>query len=111
MDMTDELCDRFSDPPESILNLMKISLLRALARECGIQDIRQKQDSVLFFTAEVAPELLSRLVHAMKGRLLYSIGGRPYFTLRISKKEHLLSEMNAFLKTLSALQNKKENES
>ena len=111
MDMTDELCDRFSDPPESILNLMKISLLRALARECGIQDIRLKQDSVLFFTAEVAPELLSRLVHAMKGRLLYSIGGRPYFTLRISKKEHLLSEMNAFLKTLSALQNKKENES
>ncbi len=104
-DMIDELCDRFSDPPAPILNLMQIALLRALARENGILDIKQKQDSVLFFVAEPTPELLSGLVHAMKGRVLYSMGGKPYFTLRISQKDKLLEEMNLFLKTYAQLKN------
>ena len=102
-DMVDELCDRFSDPPASILNLMKIALLRALARENGIMDIKQKQDSVLFFVTEPQPELLAKLVHAMKGRVLYSIGARPYFTLRIQSRENLLEEINHFLNTYAEL--------
>ncbi len=102
-DMIDELCDRFSDPPESIQNLMKIALLRALARENGVLDIKQKQDSVLFFVEECAPEFLSKLVHQMKGRVLYSMGGKPYFTLRITDKGNLLEEMNHFLKTYAAI--------
>ncbi|MBQ6823697.1 MAG: transcription-repair coupling factor, partial [Clostridia bacterium] len=102
-DMVDELCDRFSDPPESILNLMKIALLRALARENGIMDIKQKQDSVLFFVTEPQPELLAKLVHAMKGRVLYSIGAKPYFTLRIQNRDTLLEEINHFLNTYAEL--------
>ncbi len=104
-DMIDELCDRFSDPPPPILNLMKIALLRAMARENGVLDIKQKQDSVLFFVSEPQPELLSKLVHAMKGRLLYSISAKPYFTLRIKEKDHLLEEMNLFLQTYTELKN------
>ena len=102
-DMIDELCDRFSDPPAPILNLMKIALMRASARSCGILDIKQKLDSVLFFTAEPEPQLLSALVHKMKGRVLYSIGAKPYFTLRIADKTHLLDEMNEFLTTYTQI--------
>ncbi len=103
MDMTDELCDRFSDPPAPILNLMKIALMRAEARACGILDIKQKLDSVLFFTAEPEPALLSKLIHEMKGRVLYSIGAKPYFTLRIADKANLLDEMNHFLNTYAKI--------
>ncbi len=102
-DMIDELCDRFSDPPAPILNLMKIAFLRAMARENGILDIKQKQDAVLFFVCEPEPELLSKLVHAMKGRVLYSIGGKPYFTLKIADRDNLLEEINHFLKTYSEI--------
>ena len=106
MDMTDELCDRFSDPPLPILNLMKIALLRAAARKAGITDIKQKQDSVLFFMSEeVPPLLMAELTHRMKGRLLYSMGAKPYFTLRIKEKEQTLSEMNTFLSHLNELKN------
>ncbi len=108
MDMTDELCDRFSDPPAPILNLMKIALMRSAARSCGITDIKQKLDSVLFFTAEPEPQHLAALIHAMKGRVLYSIGAKPYFTLKISAKEHLLDEMNQFLTTYSKLKSSEE---
>ncbi len=104
-DMIDELCDRFSDPPAPILNLMKIALLRAMARENGIPDIKQKQDSVLFFVSEPQPEVLSKLVHAMKGRLLYSMGGKPYFTLKLADRNNLLEEMNHFLKTYGEIKN------
>jgi transcription-repair coupling factor (superfamily II helicase) len=97
MDMTDELCDRFSDPPAPILNLMKIALMRSAARSCGILDIKQKMDSVLFFTAEPEPQLLAALVHEMKGRVLYSLGAKPYFTLRIQNKDGLIDEINQFL--------------
>ncbi len=103
-DMIDELCDRFSDPPESILNLMKIALMRAMAKACGIQDIKQKQDSVLFFIEEANPELLSALVHEMKGRVLYSIGAKAYYTLKITDKSQLLNEMNRFLTVYAGLQ-------
>ena len=96
-DMTDELCDRFSDPPESILNLMKIALLRAMARRGGIRDIKQKQEAVLFFTEEATPKLLSGLTKALKGRVLYSLGAKPYFTLRITDKNNPLEEINQFL--------------
>ncbi len=96
-DMTDELCDRFGDPPQCVLNLMKIALLRALARSCGILDIKQKMDSVLFFCPEAEPSLLAGLVKELKGRVLYSMSAKPYFTLRINQKDALLDEMNQFL--------------
>ncbi len=104
-DMIDELCDRFSDPPESILNLMKIALMRACAKTCGILDIKQKQDAVLFFTEEADPKLLSALVHEMKGRVLYSIGAKPYYTLKIADKNDLLNEMTHFLTVYAGLRN------
>ena len=96
-DMTDELCDRFSDPPESILNLMKIALLRAMAKKGGIRDIKQKQEAVLFFTEEATPRLLAGLTKKLKGRVLYSMGAKPYFTLRISDRNNPLEEINQFL--------------
>ncbi len=111
MDMTDELCDRFSDPPEQVLNLMKISLLRAMARQSGIVDIKQKQDAVLFFTGEeVPPAVLAELTHRRRGRVLYSMGAKPYLTLRIGNREQLLAEMSGFLKDYQALSAKRAGE-
>jgi len=105
-DMTDELYDRFSDPPECILNLMKIALLRARAKAGGIQDIKQKQDAVLFFTPEATPQLLAGLTSALQGRVLYSLGARPYFTLRITNRNNPLEEINRFLEVYLQLKEK-----
>ncbi len=101
-DMTDELCDRFSDPPECILNLMKIALLRSMAKKGGIRDIKQKQDAVLFFTEEATPQMLAALTKALKGRVLYSLGAKPYFTLKITDKANPLEEINQFLQIYTA---------
>lgn len=40
-DMTDELIDRFGDPPKSVMNLLGVSLLRSHAHEAYITEIKQ----------------------------------------------------------------------
>ncbi len=47
-DLLDEIVDRYGEPPKGVLNLIDIALLRANARSCGIQDIKQKAGDVLF---------------------------------------------------------------
>ena len=39
-DMTDELIDRFGEPPKSVINLIRISILRSFARKAGIDPSR-----------------------------------------------------------------------
>ena len=40
-----ELEDRFKAPPESVVNLMRISLVRNMARDLGLTDIKQKGEN------------------------------------------------------------------
>ncbi len=47
-DLLDEIVDRYGEPPKGVLNLIDIALLRAKARNLGIQDIKQKAGDVLF---------------------------------------------------------------
>ena len=47
-DLLDEIIDRYGDPPRGVLNLIDIALLRAQARQVGIQDIKQKAGEILF---------------------------------------------------------------
>ncbi|MBR5534646.1 MAG: transcription-repair coupling factor, partial [Ruminiclostridium sp.] len=42
-DITDELIDRYGDPPKGVTNLITIALLRAQAKTCGITEIIQKE--------------------------------------------------------------------
>ena len=60
-DLLDEIIDRYGDPPKGVLNLIDIALLRAEARICGIQDIRQKAGEVLFTMPAMNFEAVSLL--------------------------------------------------
>ncbi len=52
-DITDELCDRFGEPPRPVRALLSIALLRARAIECEITKVVQEGDSVRFYQDEV----------------------------------------------------------
>ena len=47
-DLLDEIVDRYGEPPRGVLNLIDIALLRANARNVGVQDIKQRAGEVLF---------------------------------------------------------------
>ena len=60
-DLLDEIIDRYGDPPKGVLNLIDVALLRAKARQVGIQDIRQKAGDVLFALSNLDFEAVSAL--------------------------------------------------
>ncbi len=47
-DLTDELIDRFGDPPRSVNTLIHVALLRGEAERAGIYEISQKAGRILF---------------------------------------------------------------
>ncbi len=84
LDVTDELIDRFGDPPAAVQGLIQVALVRGRAALAGIQEISQRGGSVLFYPEQVDMARVSRLSAAMKGRVLLSMGMRPYLTVKIA---------------------------
>ncbi len=60
-DLLDEIIDRYGDPPKGVLNLIDIALLRAQARKCRIQDIKQKGSEIMLTLSELDLESVSAI--------------------------------------------------
>ncbi|MBQ2500723.1 MAG: transcription-repair coupling factor, partial [Clostridia bacterium] len=48
-DVTDELTDRFGDPPQAVLGLIEVSLLRNIAAHVGVYEIGQSGNRLLLY--------------------------------------------------------------
>ncbi|MEG1178957.1 MAG: transcription-repair coupling factor, partial [Oscillospiraceae bacterium] len=83
MDVTDELIDRFGEPPESVLGLIEVSLLRNTAAQLGIYEIGQRGDNLLLYSNEIDMKGISRLSQLMRGRVLVSAGSKPYVSVKV----------------------------
>ena len=86
-DMTDELIDRYGDPPRPVNNLISVALLRGQAAACFITEITQKAGTLIFTLERFELEPISRLAGQYPGRMLFSPGDRPALTLRLKKGE------------------------
>ena len=89
-DLTDELIDRYGDPPRSVNNLISVALLRSDAARCGISEISQKGMSLNFYLTRFDLQQVSALCGQYQGRLLFSAGEKPYLALRLKKGEDAL---------------------
>ena len=97
LDITDELIDRFGDPPEAVKGLIDVSLLRNTAAAQGIKEISQRADSLLLYPEVVDMEKASRLASALKGRVMLNAGAKPYLTVKVAKGEKPLDTMRLAL--------------
>ena len=95
MDVTDELIDRFGDPPAAVKGLIDVALLRGTAARLGVTEVRQQGDSLLLYQQKIDMQEVAKLVAALKGRVLLSAGSRPYLSVKLAGKEPLegLSEV------------------
>ena len=91
-DMTDELIDRYGEPPKPVNSLISIALLRSNAAAAGFTDISQKGYNVLFTMKEVDLPGVSRLcgVNVFRSRLLFAPGDKIVLTLRLRPGENPL---------------------
>lgn len=97
-DLTDELIDRFGDPPPGVNALIHVALLRGEAGRAGITDIAQKQGYLRFTVKDFDMEKVSALYATpeYKGRLRVEAGSKPCLSLKIKAKGRVIDEARRF---------------
>ena len=97
-DLTDELIDRFGEPPAGVNSLIHVALLRGEAGRAGITDISQKNGYLHFSVRDFDMEKVSALyaLPEYKGRLRVEAGSKPRLSLRIKSKSRVIDEARRF---------------
>ena len=70
-DLTDEIIDRFGEPPESVINLLQIAKIKVAAKNLGIRSILQKNLGVEFNfgeSAKISPRGFVELKNIFRNR-------------------------------------------
>ena len=103
-DLTDELIDRYGDPPRTVNNLIAVALMRADAARNGILEINQKGTNLHFYLSDFQLERISTLCAERKyqGRLVVVPGERPCIALRLKKGEDALKWSRKLVEDYSA---------
>lgn len=111
LDVTDELIDRYGEPPESVNGLIQIALLRNTACLLGVFEIGQKGYNILLYMHEINMSTISALGRMMRGRILVSAGAKPYISVKKLKNQSPLEAISEAFKIMSEnmpLENKEE---
>jgi len=67
MDLRDELCDRFGDPPRVTERLLDVALAKALAERAGIREITLRGADIVFRTGKPDLALWSEVFSEIRG--------------------------------------------
>ena len=100
IDLQDELIDRYGDPPQSVLGLIEVSLLRNKAARLGITEISQKNGSMYFYTEYLDAHQIAALSAAYKGQITYNCYGKSYASVKISPKVKPFDMMRNVVETV-----------
>ncbi|MDR0532003.1 MAG: transcription-repair coupling factor [Oscillospiraceae bacterium] len=97
-DVIDELLDRFGEPPEPVLGLIDIALVRAAAAEKGIFEIGLGGERAALYIEALDMPLIQSMAQALPGRVKVSAGsGKPYIAIALRKSETLLQTLKRAL--------------
>ena len=105
-DITDELIDRFGDPPSAVNALVHVALLRGEAGRAGISDISQKGNMLYFKVENFDMETLSALYarKEFKNRVRLEAGREPRLGLKLRPGARPIPEARALIAAWHDLQ-------
>lgn len=100
-DVIDELIDRFGEPPAAVMGLIEVATLRNTASALGITDIRQLDNSLMFYPKELDLERASMAAQKMAGRLTVDLMSlKPHLTLNLKTAERPVVMMKEVLNAM-----------
>ena len=102
MDVTDELIDRFGEPPQSVLGLIEVSLLRNTAANLGIYEIGQRGENLILYWNNIDMNAVARLNETMRGKILVSGGSKPYVSVKVASPSETIKTLKHALMILTA---------
>ena len=100
LDVLDELTDRSGKPPVSVQGLIDIALLRNMASQIGIFEVKQRDDYIMLYREPMNMEFLEPLIKILKGRVKLSAGNKPYVSVKVTGKETPLQTLKQVLEIL-----------
>ena len=105
LSLTDELTDRFSDPPVQVTSLIGIALIKALAEELNITEITDNSGTIFFYflTAKDMDFMkISSVSEQFRGQILVCSGTRPGFSYKTnsSDKKNKIGNIKKILQML-----------
>ncbi len=99
-ELIDELIDRYGEPPEAILGLIKVSLLKNSAAAMGITEITQRNDALQFYIKLPENEQIAALSVKYGRRILYSCTGKPFIGVKLLKNQSTAELMQEVIFTM-----------
>ncbi|MDR0949250.1 MAG: transcription-repair coupling factor, partial [Lachnospiraceae bacterium] len=115
-EMKEELLDRFGNIPQSVDNLLRISLIRVAAHRLKIGEVKGRAGKLIFRyqpDADVEPMRIPPLLHKHKDVLSFTAYGSPSFTYQYPRNpimeresEELLQLTEKLLQEFEELQNR-----
>ncbi|MFI3169169.1 MAG: transcription-repair coupling factor [Faecalibacterium sp.] len=103
-DVLDELIDRYGSPPETVSDLVAVSLLRVMAAEIGVYKVLQRQKVIAFHLETLTLPTIQKIIEAFAGRVTPSVGSAPYLSVTVQPDEKPLALVKAVVEVLSAAQ-------
>ncbi len=90
-DITDELVDRFGEPPLPTQNLLRIALIHNVAVKCHFTSLRQDGNEVHIYPQKLDFDVWSELAAIYPGKLRILMSGDAHICLRLQKGDDALS--------------------
>ncbi len=106
-DVTDELVDRFGEPPVAARNLLRIALIHSMAVKCRVTAIRQNGNEVHIYPQSFDVDIWSELAAEFTGRLRVLISGEPHICMRLQKGDTALELIHKLFEKYMEIGNEK----
>lgn len=99
-DVVDELCDRFGEPPKSVMGLIDIALFRSKAAQNGIYEITQTAKNLEIKVTEIKEEQFAKLSDGLSGRIFLKFSDKPYYSVKLKEKQTPLEALKEIAELL-----------
>lgn len=96
-DITDELIDRFGDPPSSVVGLIEVARLRNMAADCNVSEISQTGEDLIFYMSKFDMQRLSAVTQTVGKKMRLETVGRPRMLVAAGKDKDALSVMKTVI--------------
>ncbi len=100
LDVTDELIDRFGTPPQSVLGLIDVALVRNTAASLGVYEIKQLKDKINIYVRELNSQGVSIILCNVNGKaVLNPSAQKPFITVNVEEKETPIDTLKRIFKS------------
>ena len=108
IDVTDELIDRYGDPPKSVLGLVEVARLRNMAGASNIVEITQQKNDLIFYMSKFDMKKLAALSDVYGNRMRLEPTGRAHVKVTLDKGEKPLDAMRTVITTMNSVKGSEE---